>query len=207
MRPLAHLPAPRNLLCCASASLKDPCAELCGTIAAQLTLSMPQSCSRGHVSQLSRLESPPAGLGRPEAERAAGARCRALDKGAFNDDEGVVPVIALAGPPQTSTLDMLLMAEWEERAEQGLFRYDVTACPCKVLPGPYGFVAQCNEGRASKKRPTEFRIDQARPAPPPQPHPPCQPAGPDQRGRRRRAARTSDRSRPRLLAAHGQLRR
>ena len=87
-----------------------------------------------------------------------------LDKGAFSgDDEGVVPVLALAGPPQTSSLDMLLMAEWEDRAEQGLFRYDVTACPCKVLPGPYGFVAQCNEGRASKKRPTEFRIDQARP--------------------------------------------
>lgn len=66
----------------------------------------------------------------------------------------------LPGAPQTSNLDILLMAEWEDRAEQGLFRYDVTACPCKVLPGPYGFVAQLNEGRASKKRPTEFRIDQ-----------------------------------------------
>ena len=72
-----------------------------------------------------------------------------------------MPVLgALPGAPQTSSLDILLMAEWEDRAEQGLFRYDVTACPCKVLPGPYGFVAQLNEGRASKKRPTEFRIDQ-----------------------------------------------
>jgi hypothetical protein len=39
-------------------------------------------------------------------------------------------------------------------------RYDVTACPTKVVPGTYGFVAQLNEGRYSKKRPTEFRVDQ-----------------------------------------------
>ena len=30
----------------------------------------------------------------------------------------------------------------------------------KVLPGEFGFVAQLNEGRHSKKRPTEFRVDQ-----------------------------------------------
>ena len=59
----------------------------------------------------------------------------------------------------SSLLDMVLLAEWEDRAEQGLFRYDVTACPTKVLPGAYGFVAQLNEGRGSKKRPTEFRVD------------------------------------------------
>ena len=47
------------------------------------------------------------------------------------------------------------------RRRAGLVRYDVTACPTKLIPGTYGFVAQCNEGRASKKRPTEFRIDQA----------------------------------------------
>ncbi|PSC69751.1 GDP-L-galactose phosphorylase 1 [Micractinium conductrix] len=62
--------------------------------------------------------------------------------------------------PQRSVLDALLLGEWEDRAEAGLFRYDVTACPTKLIPGTYGFVAQCNEGRASKKRPTEFRIDQ-----------------------------------------------
>lgn len=39
-------------------------------------------------------------------------------------------------------------------------RYDVTACPTKVVPGVYGFVAQLNEGRATKKRATEFRVDQ-----------------------------------------------
>lgn len=48
------------------------------------------------------------------------------------------------------------------RPQAGLFRYDVTACPTKLVPGAYGFIAQCNEGRLSKKRPTEFRIDQVR---------------------------------------------
>ncbi len=32
-----------------------------------------------------------------------------------------------------------------------------------MAPGEYGFVTQLNEGRATKKRPTEFRVDQARP--------------------------------------------
>ena len=57
-------------------------------------------------------------------------------------------------------MDSILLAEWEDRAEQGLFRYDVTACPTQLVPGTYGFIAQCNEGRASKKRATEFRVDQ-----------------------------------------------
>eukprot|EP00271_Cylindrocystis_brebissonii_P018266 TRINITY_DN509_c0_g1_i3.p1 TRINITY_DN509_c0_g1~~TRINITY_DN509_c0_g1_i3.p1 ORF type:complete len:477 (-),score=91.16 TRINITY_DN509_c0_g1_i3:1215-2645(-) len=59
-----------------------------------------------------------------------------------------------------SLLDTLLLAEWEDRMERGLFRYDVTACQTKVLPGQFGFVAQLNEGRHLKKRPTEFRVDQ-----------------------------------------------
>jgi hypothetical protein len=64
--------------------------------------------------------------------------------------------------PQDSLLDTVLLALWEDCAEQGLFRYDVTACCTKVLPGIYGFVAQLNEGRATQKRPTEFRVDQVR---------------------------------------------
>ncbi|KAK0599753.1 hypothetical protein LWI29_008259 [Acer saccharum] len=56
-------------------------------------------------------------------------------------------------------LDSLLLGEWEDRAQRGLFRYDVTACETKVIPGEYGFVAQLNEGRHLKKRPTEFRVD------------------------------------------------
>lgn len=43
---------------------------------------------------------------------------------------------------------------------QGLFRYDVTACESKVIPGTQGFIAQLNEGGHLKKRPTEFRVDQ-----------------------------------------------
>lgn len=30
----------------------------------------------------------------------------------------------------------------------------------QVLPGSHGFIAQLNEGRHLKKRPTEFRVDQ-----------------------------------------------
>uniref|UniRef100_A0ACD5Y8D4 Uncharacterized protein n=1 Tax=Avena sativa TaxID=4498 RepID=A0ACD5Y8D4_AVESA len=53
----------------------------------------------------------------------------------------------------------LLLGQWEDRMSQGLFRYDVTACETKVIPGNLGFVAQLNEGRHLKKRPTEFRVD------------------------------------------------
>ncbi|KAL2495883.1 GDP-L-galactose phosphorylase 1 [Forsythia ovata] len=56
-------------------------------------------------------------------------------------------------------LDSLLLGEWEDRMQRGLFRYDVTACETKVIPGQCGFIAQLNEGRHLKKRPTEFRVD------------------------------------------------
>lgn len=56
-------------------------------------------------------------------------------------------------------LDSLLLGEWEDRVQRGLFRYDVTACETKVIPGECGFIAQLNEGRHLKKRPTEFRVD------------------------------------------------
>ncbi|XP_009127029.1 GDP-L-galactose phosphorylase 2 [Brassica rapa] len=56
-------------------------------------------------------------------------------------------------------LESLLLGEWEDRFQRGLFRYDVTACETKVIPGKYGFIAQLNEGRHLKKRPTEFRVD------------------------------------------------
>ena len=58
-----------------------------------------------------------------------------------------------------SLLDSLTIAEWESKMDQGLFRYDVTTCPTHVMPGNYGFIAQLNEGRAAKKRPTEFQVD------------------------------------------------
>ncbi|GJP31034.1 hypothetical protein CLOM_g7885 [Closterium sp. NIES-68] len=52
-----------------------------------------------------------------------------------------------------------ITSEWEKKFQEGLFRYDVTACESKVIDGPLGFIAQLNEGRHSKKRPTEFRVD------------------------------------------------
>lgn len=59
-----------------------------------------------------------------------------------------------------SFLHSLLLGQWEDRMKQGLFRYDVTTCETKIIPGEYGFIAQLNEGRHLKKRPTEFRVDQ-----------------------------------------------
>ncbi|XP_010433431.1 PREDICTED: GDP-L-galactose phosphorylase 1-like [Camelina sativa] len=64
-----------------------------------------------------------------------------------------------AEEPPVAFLESLVLGEWEDRFQRGLFRYDVTACETKVIPGKYGFVAQLNEGRHLKKRPTEFRVD------------------------------------------------
>ncbi|KAJ0976861.1 hypothetical protein J5N97_012335 [Dioscorea zingiberensis] len=61
--------------------------------------------------------------------------------------------------PADFFLNTLLLGQWEDRMSRGLFRYDVTACETKVIPGEHGFIAQLNEGRHLKKRPTEFRVD------------------------------------------------
>lgn len=58
-----------------------------------------------------------------------------------------------------SVLERTLLSHWRNRAERGLFKYDVTACESTVLDGAFAFVAQLNEGRATTKRPTEFRVD------------------------------------------------
>ncbi|XVF20625.1 hypothetical protein REPUB_Repub12eG0017200 [Reevesia pubescens] len=60
--------------------------------------------------------------------------------------------------PRLSFLNLLL-GQWEDGMKQGLFRYDVTSCKTKILPGKFGFIAQLDEGRHLKKRPTEFRIN------------------------------------------------
>ena len=174
-----------------------------------------------------------------------------------SDGEGEVDA-RVPSPPGSSTgagslLDTVVLAQWEDRTELGLFRYDVTACPTKacavllllfrtpaagpffsrgerhiisgvcaaetargthtqapsclmcpvygyllpvashgtlrvskkglmclcnksfrgaqlkavsacvqVVPGAFGFIAQFNEGRGSKKRQTEFCVDQVR---------------------------------------------
>ncbi|KMZ68798.1 GDP-L-galactose phosphorylase [Zostera marina] len=56
-------------------------------------------------------------------------------------------------------LNTLVLGQWEDRMAQGMFRYDVTACETKIIPGNHGFIAQLNEGRHLQKRPTEFRVD------------------------------------------------
>eukprot|EP00257_Ricinus_communis_P023020 XP_015582899.1 GDP-L-galactose phosphorylase 1 [Ricinus communis] len=61
--------------------------------------------------------------------------------------------------PQICFLHNLLLGQWEDRMCRGLLRYDVTACETRIIPGKYGFIAQLNEGRHLKKRPTEFRVD------------------------------------------------
>ncbi|KAJ0042032.1 hypothetical protein Pint_18606 [Pistacia integerrima] len=63
-------------------------------------------------------------------------------------------------PQPTCFLHNLLLGEWEDRMNRDLFRYDVTTCETKVIPGEYAFIVQLNEGRHLKKRPTEFRVDQ-----------------------------------------------
>ena len=93
--------------------------------------------------------------------------------GSFEDTDAMVPDLGSgspssspptsdsddAAPEPQSAFDRILLGQWEERAERGLFRYDVTACKTRVLDGDFGFIAQLNEGRAQKKRPTEFRVD------------------------------------------------
>ena len=53
-----------------------------------------------------------------------------------SDGEGELDA-RVPSPPGSSTgagslLDTVVLAQWEDRAELGLFRYDVTACPTKV---------------------------------------------------------------------------
>jgi GDP-L-galactose phosphorylase len=63
------------------------------------------------------------------------------------------------GDVPRSVLDTVLLAKWETCFALGLFRYDVTACPTRLLGGVYGFVAQLNEGRAHMKRPSQVALD------------------------------------------------
>lgn len=77
---------------------------------------------------------------------------------AFKANPTKLPASQEHAVPSNVFIDLLL-GQWEDRMAQGLFRYDVTACETKVIPGNLGFVAQLNEGRHLKKRPTEFRVD------------------------------------------------
>ncbi|XP_068636982.1 GDP-L-galactose phosphorylase 2-like [Aristolochia californica] len=78
---------------------------------------------------------------------------------AFGKENDTIKAKAVSDDSQFSFLNTLLLGQWEARLGRGLFRYDVTTCETKVIPGEYGFIAQLNEGRHLKKRPTEFRVD------------------------------------------------
>lgn len=58
-----------------------------------------------------------------------------------------------------SLVEKVLLTTWDEKSEKGLFKYDVLKCPSKRISGKFEFVAQLNEGRATKKRATEFHMD------------------------------------------------
>eukprot|EP00262_Sarcandra_glabra_P008213 TRINITY_DN2153_c0_g1_i3.p1 TRINITY_DN2153_c0_g1~~TRINITY_DN2153_c0_g1_i3.p1 ORF type:complete len:410 (-),score=46.39 TRINITY_DN2153_c0_g1_i3:129-1358(-) len=75
------------------------------------------------------------------------------------EGEAIKGVVSESEDPQFSFLNTLLLGQWEDRMSRGLFRYDVMTCETKVIPGNHGFIAQLNEGRHLKKRPTEFRVD------------------------------------------------
>ncbi len=62
-------------------------------------------------------------------------------------------------PHQPTTLDLTLSALWDDCDARGLFRYSVADTRTRVVPGRWGWVAQLNEGRSSKKRATELRLD------------------------------------------------
>ncbi|XP_022140026.1 GDP-L-galactose phosphorylase 1-like [Momordica charantia] len=58
--------------------------------------------------------------------------------------------ISIKGPSRVTLeeqtiLESLLLAEWEERLSEGLFRYDVTLSKIKVIVGRRKFLAQLNE--------------------------------------------------------------
>jgi len=60
---------------------------------------------------------------------------------------------------EANLLGTVMTALWDDADERGMFRYDVRDVETRVVPGAGRYVAQLNEGRATKKRATEFRVD------------------------------------------------
>lgn len=69
------------------------------------------------------------------------------------------PAALASGGDSGSLLDVALTALWDDCASRGLFRYDLSSIKTRQVPGRLHFIAQLNEGRANKKRPTECRLD------------------------------------------------
>ncbi|KAK1280120.1 GDP-L-galactose phosphorylase 1 [Acorus gramineus] len=51
-----------------------------------------------------------------------------------------------ASEQESTLMDPLLLAQWEDRAWKGLLKYDVTACETKIIDGERELIAQLNEG-------------------------------------------------------------
>lgn len=78
------------------------------------------------------------------------------------DEEELAKIVAYKHKEtvkRQSLVEKMMLSAWDEKSEKGLFKYDVLKCPSKKVPGRFEFVAQLNEGRATKKRQTEFRMD------------------------------------------------
>jgi len=58
-----------------------------------------------------------------------------------------------------SLFDHHVCTGWDECVKLQKFKYDLSTTESRIVPGTLGFVAQLNEGRATKKRQTEFRVD------------------------------------------------
>mmetsp|Transcript_32385 Transcript_32385/g.91756 ORF Transcript_32385/g.91756 Transcript_32385/m.91756 type:complete len:450 (-) Transcript_32385:123-1472(-) len=126
------------------------------------------NCASGTVIQSKRIRSFGDLLSVPDVDAFVRADLTGSDTSGSSDEDGSPSILGevpdLVYSPVSglcrSALDGILTTEWDKRQEQGLFRYDVARCESKKLPGKWGFIAQCNEGRGSKKRATEYRIDQ-----------------------------------------------
>ena len=79
-------------------------------------------------------------------------------------DDGSVPVAenVVGGGGGMSLFDHHVCSGWDKCVKLQKFKYDLSTTESRTLPGTLGFVAQLNEGRATKKRQTEFSVDEVR---------------------------------------------
>lgn len=75
------------------------------------------------------------------------------------DDQNKEDEISINNQEHGSLLSTLVTSMWNDSLKDGLFRYSLDNVETKVIPGKVGWVSQLNEGRATKKRPTEYTVD------------------------------------------------
>ena len=80
-------------------------------------------------------------------------------------DDGSVPVADADGGGTNTSMSLFdhhVCSGWDECVKLQKFKYDLSTTESRTLPGTLGFVAQLNEGRATKKRQTEFKVDEVK---------------------------------------------